>query len=602
MLHSSKIYIRDVFMRKIIFVILGFITACLLFINILNQNVMMFVYSNPYTETSGFTYIAKTLKNIDKILSETKYSLSFEGKKIKYVYQNPYGSGFLKNNPIPNDLDYAVGVDLGTYNYDSTKESANEIATELVDKINTFYFYFISNLYSSKFSKFYATEAPFGILDLNAKRRDENIADIADNLDNIVSDKRYIKYTVISATNEIPMDINLPYIMNSNEILLQDSKQFKLYTDTISYNDKMPHYMREFSIIPEFYVKIKNKDNKVKEFELVPEVFPGTRLQLSRRCFGSTVFYNLNSIGFLKNVDWLNNDDRYIYTRLLSFRRHLGEIESLQTLKKSPVKILKRIMQSAEMVKPVLKEEDYEMIVDFVKTNFENRDMQLLNENLNIYKNMHDIISNKELFNVLFHSDKLKKMLYSASEATMELKKRGNADKTTISELEKMNKYIEDNVINIEKFNINDFDTKKMDSLADNIESVIVSEMNSLLYKPETIKSIVDIYTKVYTDAGFHRVKFVWLGKNKIGIIEDDFTRKIKDFKKFAMENYLVEDVEYCLVSTKQLKRGGHYISFVLWTKNNLSSDEKKGYDNLISKLLDDKKNFKTKLKWTWVR
>lgn len=602
MLHSSKIYIRDVFMRKIIFVILGFITACLIFINILNQNVMMFVYSNPYTETSGFTYIAKTLKNIDKILSETKYSLSFEGKKIKYVYQNPYGSGFLKNNPIPNDLDYAVGVDLGTYNYDSTKESANEIATELVDKINTFYFYFISNLYSSKFSKFYATEAPFGILDSNAKRRDENIADIADNLDNIVSDKRYIKYTVISATNEIPMDINLPYIMNSNEILLQDSKQFKLYTDTISYNDKMPHYMREFSIIPEFYVKIKNKDNKVKEFELVPEVFPGTRLQLSRRCFGSTVFYNLNSIGFLKNVDWLNNDDRYIYTRLLSFRRHLGEIESLQTLKKSPVKILKRIMQSAEMVKPVLKEEDYEMIVDFVKTNFENRDMQLLNENLNIYKNMHDIISNKELFNVLFHSDKLKKMLYSASEATMELKKRGNADKTTISELEKMNKYIEDNVINIEKFNINDFDTKKMDSLADNIESVIVSEMNSLLYKPETIKSIVDIYTKVYTDAGFHRVKFVWLGKNKIGIIEDDFTRKIKDFKKFAMENYLVEDVEYCLVSTKQLKRGGHYISFVLWTKNNLSSDEKKGYDNLISKLLDDKKNFKTKLKWTWVR
>lgn len=588
-------------MRKIIFAIFGVIAACLLFINIFNQNVMMFVYANPYTETSGFPYIAKTLKNIDKVLNETKSSLSFDGKKIRYIYQNPYGSGFLKNNPIPNDLDYAVGVDLGTYNYDGSKENANQIATELVDKINAFYFYFISNLYSSRKNTFYATEGPFNVLDANAKRRDENIADIADNLDNVINNKRYIKNTVLSASEDIAEDVDIPYVMNSNEILLQDSKQFKLYTDTISYNDKMPHYMREFSIIPEFYVKVKSDGGKVTEFELVPEVFPGTRLQLSRRCFGSTVFYNFNSIGFLNNVDWLNDDDRYIYTRLLSFRRHLGEIESLQTLKKSPVKIIKRIMQSAEMVKPVLKEEDYNLIVDFVKKNFENQDIQLLNESLNVYKNMCDIVSNFDLLNNLSYSNKLNSMYDVAVNVTSELKKRGKVNKMTISELEKTNKYIKDNILSLDKGGAGNFDSKEFEQLNDNIEKILTSEMNSLLYKPEAIKSIVDIYTKVYADAGFHKVKFVWLGKNKIGIIEDDFTRRIKDFKKIAKENYIVEDAEYCLVSPRQL-RGGHYISFILWVKNNLSFDEKRGYDNLISKLLEDKKNFKTKLKWVWVK
>ncbi len=587
-------------MRKNFLII--FVSILLVFAAIfaVSKKVMFFVYANPYTETSGFPYIAKTLNFVDDILHETKTSLFFDKKKIKYIYQNPYGSGFLKNNPIPNDLDYAVGVDLGTYEYNGKNQ--NEIATELVDKINAFYFYFISNIYNTNKAKFYSSNSPFAILDATAQNRALNIKDIEDNLDNVVNERRYVKYTTVEKTEDMQEDITMPYMLNFNEILLQHSKQLKLYTDTITYSKDMPRYLREFSIIPEFYVTLKYK-GKTFDFELVPEVFPGTRLQLSRRCFGSTVFDRLYSLKFLKNASWLKDDETYIYTRMLSFRRHLGEIENLQSLKKSPVKILKRMMQSAEMVKPLIKKDDYDIIVDFVKTNFENKDMQLLNEVLNIYKNMYDITWNSELLNNIVHSNKLNTMYTIADKITQELKSRGNVDKLTISELERINKYIKENILTIESGTTNNFDSTDFEKIKDEVEKVVVSNMNSMLYKPERVKTIVDIFTKIYTEAGFHRVKFVWLDKDKLGIVEDDFTKTIKDYKTFTAENYLPEDVEYSIESKQKLKANNkHYVSFNLWIKYNPTSEQKVNYNKLIKALLDDKANFKPKSKWVVVK
>ena len=100
------------------------------------KRVVTFVWVNPYTYTGSYSQIAKVIRKIDKNLSfANKYSKN-EGKGFEYIFENAYGSGFLNNNLIPNDLDYSVGLNLGEYIYDGT--NSEEIANSVVDKMNSF--------------------------------------------------------------------------------------------------------------------------------------------------------------------------------------------------------------------------------------------------------------------------------------------------------------------------------------------------------------------------------------------------------------------------------------------------------------------------------
>ena len=102
-------------MKKKLFLI--FLLLVLL-IYLISEHLMFFAYFNPYTNTKPLKYIATSIKELDKGFSYAKKSVRSKGYNIKYLYFNAYGSGFIENNNIPNDLDYAVGIDLGKYNYD----------------------------------------------------------------------------------------------------------------------------------------------------------------------------------------------------------------------------------------------------------------------------------------------------------------------------------------------------------------------------------------------------------------------------------------------------------------------------------------------------
>ena len=84
---------------------------------LVERHSLNFIYLNPYTNTSSFTYIGKVIKELDKAFDYAKYSANQDGLNIKYLFWNAYGSGFIKNNNIPNDLDFAIGIDLGEYKY-----------------------------------------------------------------------------------------------------------------------------------------------------------------------------------------------------------------------------------------------------------------------------------------------------------------------------------------------------------------------------------------------------------------------------------------------------------------------------------------------------
>ena len=133
----------------------------LLFYFVTNQGIT-FLYFNPYTETAGFHKIAGTIKDLNNAFNFTKSVSAESGYTFSYLFKNAYGSGFLKNNPIPNDLDFSVGVYLGEYNYDG--DNASEIANSIVKKMDSFQYVFNYYINTLNDKSLYVDKSIFEVL------------------------------------------------------------------------------------------------------------------------------------------------------------------------------------------------------------------------------------------------------------------------------------------------------------------------------------------------------------------------------------------------------------------------------------------------------
>ena len=88
---------------------------------------------------------------------------------------------------------------------------------------------------------------------------------------------------------------------------------------------------------------------KEYNIEIVPESFPGTRLQLSRRFFAPAVFVNNYSAKFLKNIPYIKDDNKYLEIRLLSYERHLMELNNIKSAK-NPTTIFNPLLSIMQIV------------------------------------------------------------------------------------------------------------------------------------------------------------------------------------------------------------------------------------------------------------
>ena len=580
--------------RLLVLVLL--ILLCFLAYKVYKRTVT-FVYTNPYTQTAGFEYIAPTIKELNKAFDYAKDSSKMEGNGFSYIFKNAYGSGFLNNNPIPNDLDFAVGVYLGEYDYNG--ENAKEIAESVVNKMDAFQFYLNFYVNSFRMAGLYTDKSQFDLLSSVSIKRRANIEAISSSIPKVVLGEDYVKYTLKGIRGADDNEkIELPYILKSNEILIENYDPINLYSDLVAYNQEMPHYIRGISVIPEFFVKIKSKNSSVM-VEIVPEAFLGERLQLSRRFFASGVFTDFISRKFLKNLKYLNNDEEYFYYRMFSYRRHLQEIYSMQAVKARPVKMLKRIMQTADIISPVLSDEEYNEISAVINKNLSNRDIQLLNEYNNICNNLFVIQESPELFLRLYNDRKLKVMYDTMSEALDELEVRGNVDKALIKKLRDfLVKDIQkmfvlrtpEEVVMFRRYIF----SEKYGDITDTINSAIYSQMEDV----NRINSSVKLYNDIYAKAGYHKVMIGWIDGNTMGILKDDFTKNIDDLQKFSKENDLVA-VNYKFVNEAEYSKIA--IKYALWARYNSSVEENANFEYLKSALINDRKNFKIKQKTIFI-
>ena len=576
-------------MKKYLSLILLILLAVLVF----DRFIVQIVWVNPNVNTKVFPYISKTLKDIDKALNYTVSIMKSNKLDVKILYKNAYGSGFLKHNPIPNDLDYSIGIYLGEYDFDG--QNSLEIAREIDRKMSLFQAEFYNYINTIDPGKFYSDYSVISSLTESSYKSDANIKAITSSIPNLFNHKNYIIYTdkILLDKNKKAVHMTFPFILKENEILIEDFSPVTVYTELVKYNKNTRGMMREITIVTDFYADIKKGDDLVNA-EIVAESFTGQRLQLTRRFFVPVIFTGHRSAIYLKHLNLLTNNDDYIEYRLFNFKRHLQEFSNLNELEMRPVKLFKRVLQCEDLILPLLAPETVEEINNTIEANLNNPKIQLINDWQTAFENLTKITAMPRLYLKAQYKNKITRHLDSMKQITLEMKNSGLFNKDDIALIENFTDDIAERQKLINSESKLDEYHKYILKNSDPVIDAAIRITTEATRDKEKIIGYIDTFGKILEAAGFRKIDMCWLDKNLIGIVKDDFTSTIeeKDLKLMAKENGLA-DVEYKFINKSSLS--GTKVRYALWVRYNPTDKENQIYENMKSELLKDKTNFNIK-------
>ncbi len=554
---------------------------------------LQIVWVNPNVNTKVFPYISKSLKEVDKALNNTVLTMKSNQLDVKILYKNAYGSGFLKHNPIPNDLDYSIGVYLGEYEFDG--KNSREIAKNIDEKMTIFQTEFYNYINIINPNKFYTDYDVLTSLTKLFNKRDANIESISMSIPKLFEHKNYIAYTekLLVDENDRQIRMTFPFILKQNEILIEDYSPITLYTQLIKYSKNTVNMMRELTIVTDFYVDIKKGDDIVNA-EIVAESFTGQRLQLTRRFFVPLIFTGNCSAKYLKNLKLLTNDDDYIEYRLFNFKRHLQEFSNLKELRDRPVKLFKRVLQCEDLILPLLDPKTVTDINQTIEATLNNPQIQLLNDWQTAFVNLLQISSMPNLYLKAQYHNKITEHVNRMQQIVQEMKDSNLYNQQDLTQIDNYTNELAEQLklINSE-FKLKDyhkFIMKTSNSVIDTINGIICESTAD----KEKIIGYIDTFNKIMEMAGFHKIDMCWINKNLMGIAKDEFTSKIpeKELKLMAKENNLA-DVDYKFINKSEL--AGPKVRYAVWVRYNPTDKENAVWQSMRAKLLEDKQNFNLK-------
>ncbi len=576
-------------MKKILLLSLLLLLGYLLF----DRFALQIVWVNPNVNTAVFPYISKSLKEIDNAVSHTALAMKSSRLDVKILYKNAYGSGFLKCNSIPNDLDYSIGIYLGEYEFNG--ENSREIAKQIDEKMSIFQTEFYNYVNTINPDKLYTDYDVLTSLTELFNKREANIESITNSIPKLFRHKGYIVYTdkLLLDENDKQINMTFPFVLRQNEILIEDYSPVLLFTNLVKYSPNTRDMLREITVLTDFYVDIRKGDDIVNA-EIVAESFTGQRLQLTRRFFVPVVFTGNSSAKYLKHSKLLTDDDDYIEYRLFNFKRHLQEFSNLKELQERPVKLFKRVLQCKDLILPLLDETTAAEIEKTIETNLNNPKIQLANDWQTAFGNLVQITSLPNLYLKAQHYNKITQHVRVMQDIVLEMKNSNLFNQEDLSVIANYTNDLEERLKLINSgFELKDYNKYLMKTAkpaADILDRVIKESTTD----KERIMGYIDTFNEILGKAGFHRVNMCWLDKNLMGISKDEFTTTIpeKDLKQMAKENKLA-DVEYKFINKSELS--GPKVRYAVWVRYKPSEIQEQTWQHMRLKLLADKKNFNIK-------
>lgn len=573
--------------KRLIFLsIVLFILCCIL----VHDNVLKVVYVSPQTNIEALGCAKKSIRPIDNALDRVMNLCRQQYKDMNYLYKNYYGSGFIKNNPIPNDLDVAVGVDLGEFEYDG--ENPYKTSRAIVDKISTYHLY--SHIVFLKSKNLFLMDKP-AILKLNELERKKvsSMENIADGIEKAFNNDIQI---VHSTKDYKGQNVNYTLVFKPNEIFVDDITPVFTYTSGISYNKTMSDFPRELTVVPDFYAKIKNtKTGEIKSVDLVEESFLGERFQISRRFFVPLIFTGNQSLKYLKSLDFLTNDEKYLDTRMFNYFRYVTEVQMYLDASVDPVKLLKRLHQCTDIISPALTQEQRDKIYTDIDETLSKPDIQTATDYLTIYKNIKFMTQNKFIMTKAEEFGYFKQWIV-ASNACLELLSKNSEYKDEVNDLLKIHNEIlaqfRDMNSEIKLAELNKYLSDRDLNVYVACAKIINKNINN------TDKFVVDfkILNDVFKKSGYHSMDLYWINKDTVYIARNEFTKTLtqKDILPLIKENGLPQ-VNYKLLNETKLLGNKKETVYVRYKS---TEAENKYLKELEDKLLQDKKNFKIKRKY----
>lgn len=567
-----------------------FLIFILLFV-ILCKYITCIIYVNPLTNTKVLKYIVPTINKLNKDIKYTLNTLNSNGYKVRLIYNNAYGSGFLIENNIPNDLDYSIGIHLGTYEFDGT--NGEDISKKIFETINLFY----SSLYYNLSDDFYTPYLKITTINLKPLKEQKHFVS---SLENVLNKKDYVTYTKkqLEFTNP-PQYIIFPFVMKANEILIEDLPPITIFANNIKYSKNDKIYPKEISIVPDYIFILKDiRTNKKYNIEIVGESFKGQRLQLSRRFFVPQIFIGFQS-EYIKNFTFLKDENKYLEYRLFNFERLLTEVSNLTLTNDRPVKKMKRILQIENLIEPALSIDKSTKIKKLIATNLEKKEVIALNDYSNIYGNILTIMQTPKIFFDMQNDGEIKNYLNIMLEELNILENSNEIDKKSLAFLKE---YTKNDFYKIEKIkNQKDLEKALIDvfTKADKVSKNVQNCFKSIINNQNEMNNFIIETEKLYGNAGFHKIDMGWLKEGTIGVVKDNFTKNLteNDLKQLAKENNLA-DVNYMLISPNDIKK--IYVKHSVRVRFKPSDEENKNWDYIRNKLLEDKKNFNLKYKFIY--
>ena len=583
---------------KILILIL-IITILLTIIKYFAENIVLYAYHHPMTNTQALSYLSPEVKHLNKVLEDAKYTIGNDKYKIEYLYKNYYGSGFLKYNPAPNDLDCSVGVYLGEFDYNGN--NSNEVALSVLSKISIFYTAFFETLSNNFSDKLYTTVNPLDSMKYGNFDSESNIYSFKYALPKVFEGNEYIYMLKKSPFDMKDVKMNVPFLMNKTEVLIENMAPLSFYSTGVKYNNEMNNYVRELSIIFDFFVDVKDvKTGKVVRVELVPEAFTGARMQISRRLFVPSVFSGIDSVLYLNNFEYLNDEKLYLKNRFVNMQGYLDVVQYNKDNLILPIKLLKRLHQAIDAFLPLLDEAEAKLYYDTVSGYLNDKNIVAINDIQNIFNILHSIANNYIAIKHYKYNGQLAIISSCFDKDLHILKKSGLFNKDDLLTLDSREKELIEKMYSV-----------KSESDIENVRAYMASYaldnyyvLRRLYERIIDIDKLIVINNKLkdnFLNAGFKRDVIYWLDKDNVGMIKNTSMNGISEneLKKIAVDSGL-PNVNYKFIKLTDIDNLKNVHSNV-WIRLNPTAEQDKYYEHMKTALLDDRKNYSIKMKFNFV-
>lgn len=370
---------------------------------------------SPYTNKISFDYLAPAVRSLNLRLSEIIKACKSEGIPACHVFQGAYGSGFLRENVLGNDLDYMLAVGLGriTVAQSNTGSAAREIIKRMDSYLRIFH-----RVINSR------PDPDLSVMNWGALGREglKKNNEFEERLARLLCDTvKGNSHLVLLKSREGAL---VPNALPFGDGYLYENTGIKFVSRKIRYNDRMFAGLREFSVMLHFLFDLEiegpeGRSGSTVSISLDPTYIPRGQVLDLMDSFLWTVPAGSASARFFRE-ELIKNLDQLVKSRPHRCISILFQCEQL-FLKRDIMKALKRLHQGFDWIYPVFDNSFRAGISAFLSRNLHNEDALLCQEIAEMAQMTGTVLKDPSLLQMYYNSGDIRSTLVQMSKDLMEL-------------------------------------------------------------------------------------------------------------------------------------------------------------------------------------